>query len=190
MQTGQPVPPVPRGRARRRAVWVFGLILVGFAALTSCFPAGYGWSTGRSGSRSGYTASYSAATYSGAANGFLPPSMLVYISPRCRVAHPVAQPLVNMLQAAAWAGVQLWTVSCYRTYQQQVILRQSWCARGECGMAAPPGTSNHGWGKAVDLGEPGGMTFTSPGYRWLRAHAGAYGFVGLSFEAWHWTYVG
>ena len=62
--------------------------------------------------------------------------------------------------------------------------------RDSCGMAALPGTSNHGWGKAVDLGEPGGMTFTSPGHRWLSANAGTYGFVGLSFEAWHWSYVG
>lgn len=95
-----------------------------------------------------------------------------------------------MLQAAARAGVQLWTVSCYRTYQRQALLRQRWCAAGQCSMAALPGTSRHGWGKAVDLGEPGGMTLTSPGHRWLRANAGAYGFVGLGFEAWHWNYLG
>lgn len=40
--------------------------------------------------------------------------------------------------------------SCYRTYQQQVDLRNYWCGQGACGNAAVPGTSNHGWGLAVD----------------------------------------
>lgn len=42
------------------------------------------------------------------------------------------------------------SVSCYRTYQQQVDLRNQWCAAGNCSNAAVPGTSNHGWGIAVD----------------------------------------
>lgn len=40
--------------------------------------------------------------------------------------------------------------SCYRTFAQQVELRNQWCAQGNCGNAAVPGTSNHGWGLAVD----------------------------------------
>lgn len=40
--------------------------------------------------------------------------------------------------------------SCYRTFQQQVDLRQYWCNQGNCSNAAVPGTSNHGWGLAVD----------------------------------------
>lgn len=42
------------------------------------------------------------------------------------------------------------SVSCYRTYSQQVDLRNQWCAQGACQNAAVPGTSNHGWGIAVD----------------------------------------
>lgn len=41
-------------------------------------------------------------------------------------------------------------VSSYRTYEQQVALRAQWCAKGACQNAAVPGTSNHGWGLAVD----------------------------------------
>lgn len=40
--------------------------------------------------------------------------------------------------------------SCYRTYPQQVDLRNYWCDQGNCGNAAVPGTSNHGWGLAID----------------------------------------
>lgn len=42
------------------------------------------------------------------------------------------------------------SASCYRTYQQQVELRNYWCSQGACQNAAVPGTSNHGWGLAVD----------------------------------------
>jgi len=41
-------------------------------------------------------------------------------------------------------------MSSYRTYAQQVYLRNQWCARGACQNAAIPGTSNHGLGRAVD----------------------------------------
>lgn len=41
--------------------------------------------------------------------------------------------------------------SAYRTYERQQYWREYWCSRGACGNAAVPGTSNHGWGLAVDL---------------------------------------
>lgn len=34
------------------------------------------------------------------------------------------------------------------------------------------------------------MTFTCRGYRWLKANAGEYGFIGLDTGAWHWDWVG
>lgn len=40
--------------------------------------------------------------------------------------------------------------SCYRTFAQQVELRAYWCNQGNCSNAAVPGTSNHGWGLAID----------------------------------------
>lgn len=41
--------------------------------------------------------------------------------------------------------------SAYRTYARQQYWRSYWCNRGACGNAAYPGTSNHGWGLAVDV---------------------------------------
>lgn len=45
------------------------------------------------------------------------------------------------------------TMSSYRTFAQQVFLRNQWCARGACQNAAIPGNSNHGWGIAVDTNQ-------------------------------------
>jgi len=41
--------------------------------------------------------------------------------------------------------------SGYRSYARQVYWRNYWCGRGACQNAAVPGTSNHGWGLAVDV---------------------------------------
>lgn len=41
--------------------------------------------------------------------------------------------------------------SSYRTVAEQQQLRAEWCAQGKCENAAVPGTSNHGWGVAVDV---------------------------------------
>jgi hypothetical protein len=66
-------------------------------------------------------------------------------------------------------------------------------------MAAVPGTSNHGWGKAVDFADQSGeLTFDSVGYAWLKAWAGFYGWIhpavmepdGAIPEPWHWEWVG
>jgi hypothetical protein len=66
------------------------------------------------------------------------------------------------------------------------------------GLAAVPGTSNHGWALAVDLCEPGrgSMGFTTPTYRWLKANAAGFGFAHPAWaepgrgqeEPWHWEY--
>ena len=45
----------------------------------------------------------------------------------------------------------------------------------------PRGTSMHGWGKAVDFSEPRGITFSSPGYRFLKAQGAA---VGWNHPGW------
>jgi hypothetical protein len=66
-------------------------------------------------------------------------------------------------------------------------------------MAAVPGTSNHGWGKAVDFrDQSGAMTFDSAGYHWLKTWAGHYGWIhpmgmqkgGPVPEPWHWEWIG
>ena len=55
--------------------------------------------------------------------------------------------------------------SCYRDYDMQVWWRNFWCFFGRCDNAAVPGTSVHGWGRAVDFEDGGGeLTFSSAGY--------------------------
>lgn len=41
--------------------------------------------------------------------------------------------------------------STARPFSRQVHWRNVWCAAGDCGKAAVPGTSNHGWAIAVDI---------------------------------------
>ncbi|MHA7135493.1 M15 family metallopeptidase [Oerskovia turbata] len=78
----------------------------------------------------------------------------------------------------------------YRSYAQQVSTRAA-----KPGLAAVPGTSNHGWGLAIDLDAPA----SSPGsaqYKWLRANAPLYGWDNPSWarpggskpEPWHFEY--
>ncbi len=64
-------------------------------------------------------------------------------------------------------------------------------------LAAVPGTSNHGWGTAVDL--CGGIqTFGSAQHVWMRQNAPLYGWylpswaqqTGSKPEPWHWEYGG
>ena len=63
------------------------------------------------------------------------------------------------------------------------------------GLAAVPGTSNHGWALAVDL--CGGVNgFGTPEWRWMAENAGRFGWVqppwagarGEKPEPWHWEY--
>ena len=91
-------------------------------------------------------------------------------------------------------GAPLCVTSSYRTYQRQVELYASMPA----GYAAVPGTSNHGWGLAVDL--CGGIQVDgSPEHTWLLEHAAAFSWFHPSWalpggpgphEPWHWEYAG
>lgn len=59
----------------------------------------------------------------------------------------------------------------YRTYAVQVILK---IQKGP--YAATPGTSNHGWGTAIDWAS-GINSFSSETHRWLRSNGGKFGWV-------------
>ena len=80
----------------------------------------------------------------------------------------------------------------YRDYASQVAVRLA-----KPTLAAVPGTSNHGWGVAVDLCD-GVEVFGSPQHEWLKQHAMAYGWFHPSWaqiggskpEPWHWEYAG
>lgn len=88
-------------------------------------------------------------------------------------------------------GHRLCLTDSYRSYASQVSL-----AARKPGLAARPGTSEHGWGLAADL--CGGAE--APGstqHRWLRTNATTFGWDnpawarpgGSRVEPWHWEYV-
>lgn len=135
----------------------------------------------------------------GASNGQLSASLLLQIAPTC-VAHAAAAPsLAAMIAAAAASGVTIKPSECYRDLAGQKYWRTHYCNLGQCQLAAVPGTSNHGWGKAADLADQsGGLSFTSAGYKWLKLNAGKYGWNhpgwaepgSSAAEPWHWEWVG
>lgn len=93
-------------------------------------------------------------------------------------------------QYRAAFGRDISVTDAYRTYQEQVALYAA-----KPGLAAVPGTSNHGWGQALDLGD-GINNFGTAQYNWMRANAPAYGWTnppwaqpgGSRLEPWHWEH--
>ncbi|MFI7589091.1 D-alanyl-D-alanine carboxypeptidase family protein [Spongisporangium articulatum] len=80
----------------------------------------------------------------------------------------------------------------YRSYASQVRL-----AKTKPTLAAKPGTSNHGWGTALDL--CGGInSYGTKQYRWMLVNAPLYGWFHPSWarqgggreEPWHWEFGG
>lgn len=64
----------------------------------------------------------------------------------------------------------------------------SWWVHVYGATAAIPGTSNHGWGLAVDVDDC--STEATAACRWLKAHAAGYGWSAeIQSEAWHWRAV-
>jgi hypothetical protein len=74
--------------------------------------------------------------------------------------------------------------SSYRTYNGQVLMRNMWCGMGKCGNAAIPGTSNHGWGLAVDANNPAGVSASGAPYGYQKRWSDA------SWEPWHFKWAG
>lgn len=54
---------------------------------------------------------------------------------------------------------------------------------GQGGLAAVPGTSNHGWGQALDL------QLDDSAQSWMNENGWRYGYFNdVPGESWHWTY--
>lgn len=139
-------------------------------------------------------------------NGRVPLTELAPVRPDCWVEAEIADDLARMLEAANADSIPLAPEGyfshdpipisgCYRSYDEQVIARDYFCAKGTCDTAADPGTSRHGTGRAVDFkDEAGELTFESRGYAWLVANAARFGFMhpdwaqpdGRNPEPWHW----
>ncbi|WP_233552892.1 M15 family metallopeptidase, partial [Jiangella rhizosphaerae] len=79
----------------------------------------------------------------------------------------------------------------YRSYEAQVDVAQR-----KPGLAAVPGTSEHGWGLAVDVG-CGANSFDGALYAWLDDNADDFGWEnpdwarpgGSTPEPWHWEFT-
>ena len=129
-----------------------------------------------------------------APNGELPSSELCTLwDPRHRLRADAAVALAKLNVAyQQHFGDDICLTDSYRSLAEQRRLKAI-----KPGLAATPGTSEHGWGLAVDLCD-GVETGTGARYQWLRANAGAYGWANPAWalpggdgpqEAWHWEYV-
>ncbi len=126
-------------------------------------------------------------------NGQIPSSVLCGLSwtssEKLRCDAALALEDLNSAFRAAF-GRNLDLTDGYRSYSEQVAV-----AATKGALAAVPGTSNHGWGQAVDLS--GGIeSFGTAEHNWMVANAGKYGWEhpawaqagGSKPEAWHWEY--
>lgn len=144
--------------------------------------------------------------WGGHSNGGIPSSQLTQIpwatSGGGRLLRSDATKALIELNGAfrAQFGYDMVINDAYRDLANQIKVREEWCAVGKCQNAATPGTSNHGWALAIDIGvKSGGIQYTSPEYLWLKKNAGRYGWVHPAymepggtgpFEPWHWEYYG
>jgi cysteine synthase len=117
-------------------------------------------------------------------NGQIPPEMLVPIADGSeRLYAPAAQAFEQMRSDAARSGVPLGVSDGYRSYEDQVAMARAKGLYQDGGLAAVPGTSNHGWGLALDL------DLDARGTAWMRENGWRYGFAeDTPREPWHWTY--
>ncbi|WP_278236009.1 M15 family metallopeptidase [Isoptericola sp. AK164] len=134
-----------------------------------------------------------ASSTAGYSNGRIPTSVLCSITTapghmlRCDAA---AQFAALNAEYRDRFGVDIPLTDSYRSYDAQVAVRAA-----KPHLAAVPGTSNHGWGLALDLSTPisGGH---SAEYVWLRVHAPDFGWDnpvwarpnGSKPEPWHWEF--
>ena len=117
-------------------------------------------------------------------NGKIPPGALAEIGVGSHRLHgPAAESFKRMMADAQAAGVNVGVTDSYRSYEQQVDLAKRKGLYSQGGLAATPGTSNHGWGLSLDL------DLNTEAQAWMRANGEKYGFVeDVPREPWHWTY--
>lgn len=148
------------------------------------------------------------ADLKGVENGKLSKKLLK-VAGKATMHHVASRAWVAMQATAKKDGVVLGNVGSYRPYAQQEALflqryddkptgrrpkvtrvwqGKTWYLRKGMAPAGTPGTSNHGWGLAIDVGsvEHDGRL------QWLVKNAGRFGFSWAvadpkdpNFEAWH-----
>ncbi len=137
---------------------------------------------------------------------------LVSIGGGYRLRKAAAIKFQAMIAAARSSGVNITTISAFRSVEEQKRLffgigaerAQQPTKRAE--VSAPPTYSEHHTGYAVDLGDANvpatnlNQNFeTTRAYKWLKANAARYSFElsfpkdnvqKVSYEPWHWRFVG
>lgn len=110
---------------------------------------------------------------------------------RVRLFKDASLALDKLLAAAEHANIRLKINSAYRTLQDQERVFNQNCSREKCNPpTARPGTSNHGFGLAVDFANNSGVKFSEnmPEYKWMFENGPRFGFKRIASEAWHWEY--
>jgi hypothetical protein len=118
-------------------------------------------------------------------NGKIPASALTPIGHGGhRLWAPAAEAFGRLHAAAARDGIDIGVTDSYRSYESQVDLAERKGLYSQGGLAARPGTSDHGWGRAVDL------DLDARAQAWMRANGERYGFVeDTPREPWHWAFT-
>jgi hypothetical protein len=110
---------------------------------------------------------------------------------RIRLYEKASLALDKLIASAEAAGIPVKINSAYRTVPDQQRVYAENCPGGICKIpTATPGTSNHGFGVAVDFATPG-LKRIKPGdklYEWLIINGPSYGFNRIESESWHWEY--
>lgn len=121
----------------------------------------------------------------GYGNGLIPESALAPLNGTGeRMWAPAAAQLNKLMADAASAGVSITVTDGYRDYDSQVRVAAEKGLYSQGGLAAVPGTSEHGWGLATDL------KLDATAQAWMRQHAKEYGFVeNVPREPWHWEFA-
>jgi D-alanyl-D-alanine carboxypeptidase len=118
-------------------------------------------------------------------NGKAPASALQTIGDTGhRLWKPAASSMDSLLAAARRDGVKIGITDSYRSYDEQVDLVRRKGLYSQGGLAARPGTSDHGWGRSVDL------DLDARAQAWMRTNGKQYGFTeDVPRESWHWTFT-
>jgi D-alanyl-D-alanine carboxypeptidase len=117
-------------------------------------------------------------------NGKIPAEALQQVGgTRHKLWAPAAGKLTQLMADAKADGVNIGITDSYRPYGEQVDLARRKGLYSQGGLAAKPGTSEHGWGMATDL------DLNPEALAWMRKNGGRYGFVeNVKRESWHWAF--
>jgi zinc D-Ala-D-Ala carboxypeptidase len=117
-------------------------------------------------------------------NGRIPASALEKVGDTGhKLWSPAAESLTRLMADARKDGVHIGITDSYRSYTEQVDLARRKGLYSQGGLAAKPGTSEHGWGMAADL------DLNGKALSWMKQHGAEYGFVNnVPRESWHWAY--